>query len=254
MNNHEEKLKKLKNDIPEYPDGLDQKVFRAAEQAPRYKRPGFPKLLIPSLLTVTAVVLSTFFVTKYVYGWNTPSNTPSNSGMPSEPSNTSAEEGEVYDYYVSASAAIPGASLAPEMLVEGKLGYFDIVYIDSQLALDATINQYADDAHPVLSTLTSVIRNNAEFFSESVLIIVPFAHTSTEEGIELTQIEFGSKEQPTKLRFDIYSPEFNDMDTLVTFHLVTIGEWASDLLSESAFKISVHNTFDNSNKSVFYSN
>lgn len=84
MNNHEEKLKKLKKDIPEYPDALDRKVFRAAEQTPRIKRPGFPKLLIPSLLTLTAVALSTFFVTKYVYGWNTPSNTPSNSAMPSD--------------------------------------------------------------------------------------------------------------------------------------------------------------------------
>lgn len=252
MNKHEEKLKKLKNDIPEYPDGLDRKVFEAAEKTPRYKRPGFPKLLIPSLLTVTVIALSTFFVTKYVYGWNTPSNTPSNSGMPSEPSNTSAEEGEVYDYYVSASTAIPGASLAPETLVEGKLGYFDIVYIDSQLALDTTINKYADGAHPALNTLTSDIKNDEEFFSEFVLLIVPFAHTSTEEDIELTQIEFGSNAQPTKLRFDLYSPEFNDMDTLVTFHLVTIGEWASDLLSDSAFKIIVHNTYDGSNKSVFY--
>lgn len=52
MNDHEDKLKNLKKSIPDFPETLDKKVLLAAEQTPRFNRPSFPKLLIPSLLTV----------------------------------------------------------------------------------------------------------------------------------------------------------------------------------------------------------
>lgn len=192
-----------------------------------------------------------------MYGWNDPSITLSNSAMPTEttlPSETPIveEDEDVSHYNVLKSPAIAGTTLAPEVTSEGRYGYLDIVYVNSHVTLDETINKYADDAHPVLRTLTSDIKNDAEFFNEFVLLIVPFAHTSTEKEIELAQIELGSNAQPTKLHFELYSPEFNDMDTLVTFHVLAIGNWASDFLSESTFKIIVHNTFDSSNKSVFY--
>jgi len=42
------------------------------------------------------------------------------------------------------------------------------------------------------------------------------------------------------------------MDVLVQFHIVTIEKDYEVFLNNSKFKIIVNNTFDNSNKSVFY--
>lgn len=98
MNDHEDKLKNLKKSIPDFPETLDKKVLLAAEQTPRFNRPSFPKLLIPSLLTVTVVALSSFVVTKYVFGWGNFLNTPSGMTPTTEIYNNAEEEGTHSDF------------------------------------------------------------------------------------------------------------------------------------------------------------
>ncbi len=249
MNKYEDKLKNLKKDIPKYPEVLDRKVLQAAEKAPRIKRPGFPKLLIPSLLTVTAIALSTFFVTKYVYYWNNPANSSSDT---SDPTDKSSEPPMNRDFVVMKSLSIDGTSLDPDVIAEGRYGYMDIVFVDSHNTLNVTITKYAEEAQPTLNDLTFAIKEDDGFFIDNVLLIVPFAHTNSETDISLEAIDIAENDEPTKIHFDIFSPEYNDMDVLVQFNVVVIGTWASESLNNGLFEIIVHNTLDNSNKSVFY--
>ncbi|HOE53865.1 MAG TPA: hypothetical protein PK460_01795 [Bacilli bacterium] len=248
MNKYEDKLKKIKKDIPEYPKTLDPKVLEAAHKAPRSKRPGFPKLLIPSLLTVTAIALSTFFVTKYVYYWNNPVNSSSDTSDPTDKSSEPTNR----DFAVMKSLSIDGTSLDPDVIGEGRYGYMDIIFVDSHNSLNMTITKYAEEAQPTLNDLTFEIKDNDDFFDDNVLLIVPFAHTSSETEISLEGLDIAGNNEPTKIHFDIFSPEFNDMDVLVQFNVVVIGTWASESLNKGLFEIIVHNTLDNSNKSVFY--
>ena len=68
MKKLDEKLKELQEDIPKFPQDLDDKVFQAYEKHHDVKKNKLPSFLIPTLTSVTAIIIIVFLVQKFVGG------------------------------------------------------------------------------------------------------------------------------------------------------------------------------------------
>ncbi|MFA5687405.1 MAG: hypothetical protein GX794_01430 [Acholeplasmataceae bacterium] len=265
MKKLDEKLKELQEDIPKFPQDLDDKVFQAYEKHHDVKKNKLPSFLIPTLTSVTAIIIIVFLVQKFVGGVfdpfdvNTDPTSDSNdttslpTSVTSEPDSGGTDEPQLYyGFQAAVSVSIEGETLAPESTPEGNYGYVDIVLVKTHNELLASINKYAIEAHDVLNDVTRHIQVDDNYFDEQIVLIIPFAHTSSEKDIALTKVEQIDGWQPTNLYFDIFSPEFNDMDLLVEFHVATLSIYVLEMIEPNPFQIVINNLDDSSRGSVYY--
>lgn len=265
MKKLDEKLKELQEDIPDFPQELDEKVFQAYEKHHDVKKNKFPSFLIPTLTSVATILIVVFLVQKFVGGVFDPfetntdptSDSDDTTSLPSDdltdPGPDGTDEPDLnYCFQTAVSVAIEGGTLAPDVTPLGNYGYTDIILVKTHNELTTSINKYAPEAHEVLNDATNHIQEDSNYFDEQIVLIIPFAHTSSETDIALTKIEQIDGHQPTNLYFDIFSPEFNDMDLLVEFHIATLGLWVLEMIEFNPFQIVINNLDDNSRGSVYY--
>lgn len=131
----------------------------------------------------------------------------------------------------------------------------DIILITNEDQKEQTINSYVDDYNGDVASLTeTVIGNNLNFFNESAIVVVPFVHSSSETDIDLQSLTFYVENSKFELLFNLFSPEYLDMDLQVTFFVIKIPLLELELVDKDLAQgyISVLNTRDDSSRSLYY--
>jgi len=154
--------------------------------------------------------------------------------------------------FSSTQVSLPANNDLGEKLIRN-----DISLVSSEEQLKKIIEEYSAEYVEEINRLAKqLINGQSNYFSEKVLIILPFVHTSTETDIKIKDVKFGSDTNEFEVYFELFSPEYNDMDLLVKFYVAEITkEEIKEVDLELAHgKIVVNNTRNGVKKSVYYGN
>ncbi len=281
----EDKLRALKNSMPEYPDHLDARILKASTK-PVIKKKWYqnPRILIPQLTAAFSLIVITIFIAQNVGNKplennGTPSSPEANlpaagsedyeevstdapggpSQTPSEPPQGEASQtpsdpaGEAPLLNINFQASSTSSVLLPGLTAAdgSRKTEEDVVLVTSADALTPTINSYIDPFHDVLNEKVSGL-DVPSVFNEHVLLIVPFIYASSEQNISVQGVYLNVSNNETRIVFNIYSEEFNDADINVMFYFIEIAKDYAEDLSTTTFSVAVLNTFNYTNRSVYY--
>lgn len=182
-----------------------------------------------------------------------PSQTPSEppqgeaSQTPSDPAGEAPLLNINFQASSTSSVLLPGLTAADGSRKTEE----DVVLVTSADALTPTINSYIDPFHDVLNEKVSGL-DVPSVFNEHVLLIVPFIYASSEQNISVQGVYLNVSNNETRIVFNIYSEEFNDADINVMFYFIEIAKDYAEDLSTTTFSVAVLNTFNYTNRSVYY--
>ena len=267
MSRLDDKLPKLKNDIPKISSELDDRVLNAMLKTEKksifnWKKLGLiaasatPILAMMIIIIVTSTNSSNSFGSDPNMGEYGKEEVPSNTGAATgdvDNSNTpSAPEGGTSSQKFTAvkSTSISTVDIGAE---EDYFWHFDLTSATSELELSKIISKYPSYYQALIEPLTSKMPLNEAYFAKNTVVIVPFVFRESEENISLHNVVENTEKKETNFVFKLDSPVLNSGESLVEFYVVSLEKEVYDIAINKNLKISVINNLNNNEGSAFYS-
>lgn len=136
-----------------------------------------------------------------------------------------------------------------------KLSEQDITFVHDKFDKEIVLNGYSAEFKEEISNMIDAITSEQEdYFDSKSLLIVPFIYSSSETDIILREVKIAENADTFCVSFELYSPEFADMDLLVKFYVVEILKTELQHVQLDNFRgvVAVFNTRNKTNKSVHY--
>lgn len=136
-----------------------------------------------------------------------------------------------------------------------KLSEQDITFVHDKFDKEIVLNGYSAEFKEEISNMIDAITSEQEdYFDSKSLLIVPFIYSSSETDIILREVKIAENADTFCVSFELYSPEFADMDLLVKFYVVEILKTELQHVQLDSFRgvVAVFNTRNKTNKSVHY--